>query len=123
MKPLTRTALVSAAALAAAPALAVSGEDVLQNACAACHVRHEDGRWERIDAVRKTPEGWDITVTRMMRNHGVALEPQERAAVVRYLSDTRGLTPEEAEANIAYLRSMLSSQDAWSQLQAGAGAI
>ena len=97
MKPLTRTALVSAAALAAAPALAVSGEDVLQNACAACHVRHEDGRWERIDAVRKTPEGWDITVTRMMRNHGVALEPQERAAVVRYLSDTRGLTPEEAE--------------------------
>ena len=97
MKPLTRTALVSAAALAAAPALAVSGEDVLQNACAACHVKHEDGRWERIDAVRKTPEGWDMTVTRMMRNHGVALEPQERAAVVRYLSDTRGLTPEEAE--------------------------
>ncbi|RQP07083.1 MAG: quinohemoprotein amine dehydrogenase subunit alpha [Paracoccus sp. BP8] len=98
MKPLTRTALVSAAALAAAsPALAATGEEVLENACAACHVKHEDGRWERIDAARKTPEGWDMTVTRMMRNHGVALQPEERAAVVRYLSDTRGLTLSETE--------------------------
>lgn len=98
MKPLTRIALVSATALAAAvPALAVTGEEVLQNACAACHVKHEDGSWERIDAVRKTPEGWDMTVTRMMRNHGVALEPEERAAVVRYLSDSRGLSLAETE--------------------------
>jgi len=98
MKPLTRIALVSATALAAAvPALAVTGEEVLQNACAACHVKHEDGSWERIDAARKTPEGWDMTVTRMMRNHGVALEPEERSAIVRYLSDTRGLSLAETE--------------------------
>ena len=98
MKPFTRTALVSVSALAfAAPVLAVTGEEVLQNACAACHVQHEDGRWERIDAARKTPEGWDMTVTRMMRNHGVALEPEERAAIVRHLSDTRGLSLAETE--------------------------
>lgn len=99
MKPLIRSALVSALALcAAAPALAVSGEEVLESACAACHVQNQDGTWERIDAVRKTPEGWDMTVTRMMRNHAVALEPEERAAVVRYLSDTRGLSLAETEA-------------------------
>ena len=102
MTPLTRTALVSATALAstafayAAPALAVSGPEVLETACAACHVQHEDGSWERIDAVRKTPEGWDMTVTRMTRNHGVALTPEERASIVRYLSDTRGLTLAES---------------------------
>lgn len=101
MKPLPRTALVPATALAALvtalPALAVTGEEVLENTCSACHVRHEDGGWERIDAARKTPEGWDMTVTRMMRNHGVALSPEERAAIVRYLSDTRGLTLAETE--------------------------
>ncbi len=98
MKPLTRTALVSAAALLTAlPAWAVSGQDVLENTCAACHVQRPDGGWERIDAARKTPEGWDMTVTRMMRNHGVALTPEERAAVVRYLADTRGLTVAETE--------------------------
>ncbi|QFQ89535.1 quinohemoprotein amine dehydrogenase subunit alpha (plasmid) [Paracoccus kondratievae] len=93
MKPSTRSALLSCAAMfAAAPALAVTGEEVMQNACAACHVQNEDGRWERIDAARKTPEGWDMTVTRMMRNHGVALTPEERTAIVRHLSDTRGLS-------------------------------
>ena len=101
MKPLTRTALVSATALAAVlapalPALAASGQEVLENACAACHVQHEDGRWERIDAVRKTPEAWEMTVTRMTRNHGVELSPEDRAAIIRHLSDTRSLTPEES---------------------------
>src|SRR5690606_21168974 len=81
MKPSTRSALLSCAAMfAAAPALAVTGEEVMQNACAACHVQNEDGRWERIDAARKT------------RNPGVALSPEERTAIVRHLSDTRGLS-------------------------------
>lgn len=105
MKPLTRTALVSAAALAttalvtalsAVPAFALSGEEVLENTCSACHVRREDGRWERIDAVRKTPEGWDMTLTRMTRNHGVTLTPEDRAAILRHLADTRGLTLAES---------------------------
>lgn len=93
MKPLAVTALVSVAALAAAaPALAVTGEEVLENACASCHVTHDDGSIERIDSARKTPEGWEMTVTRMIRNHGVALDPDERAAIVRHLADTRGLS-------------------------------
>lgn len=99
MRPLTRLALASSCAFAAAalPALAATGEEVLQNVCSACHVTHDDGRMERIDAARKTPEGWDMTVTRMMRNHGVSLTDEERIAVVRHLSETRGLSIAETE--------------------------
>ncbi|SNT76340.1 quinohemoprotein amine dehydrogenase subunit alpha [Paracoccus seriniphilus] len=99
MKPLIRSALVTSCALGALsvanPAMAVTGEEVLENTCAACHAASEDGGYERIDAVRKTPEGWDMTVARMMRNHDVHLEADERDAIVRYLSDTRGLTLQE----------------------------
>ncbi|MDN3714210.1 hypothetical protein QWZ10_24775 [Paracoccus cavernae] len=38
-----------------------------------------------------------MTVVRMMRNHEVALSDEERLAVVRYLSDTRGLSVAETE--------------------------
>lgn len=99
MKPLIRSALAISCALGALsvahPAMAASGEEVLENTCAACHAATEGGGYDRIDAVRKTPEGWDMTVVRMMRNHDVYLEPDEREAIVRYLSDTRGLTLQE----------------------------
>lgn len=81
----------------AAPAGAETGADVLKRACSACHVTREDGTIERIDAVRKTPEGWDMTVVRMMRNHDVRLTPDERVAVVRHLADTRGLSVAETD--------------------------
>lgn len=101
MKPFARLALASGCAFgafaAALPAVAATGAEVLENTCSACHVKHENGRFERIDAVRKTPEAWDMTVVRMMRNHGVALTGEEKAAVVRYLSDTRGLSLAETE--------------------------
>ena len=32
-------------------------KEMTVNTCSACHVRHENGRWERIDAVRKTLTG------------------------------------------------------------------
>ncbi|WP_251374161.1 quinohemoprotein amine dehydrogenase subunit alpha [Ponticoccus alexandrii] len=79
------------------PALAQSGAEVLPDVCAACHATAEDGTLERIDAVRKTPEAWDMTVVRMMRNHGVSLTPDERRTIVAHLADTRGLTIAETE--------------------------
>ncbi|WP_421907374.1 quinohemoprotein amine dehydrogenase subunit alpha [Mameliella sp.] len=82
---------------AATPAFAQTGEEILENVCSACHVTREDGTIERIDAVRKTPEAWDMTVVRMMRNHGVALSADERRSIVAYLSDTRGLSIAETE--------------------------
>lgn len=101
MKSITRLALRSSCAalvLAVAPfASAQSGEEVLKNVCAACHLKREDGTYERIDAVRKTPEAWDMTVVRMMRNHHVPLSPEDRTGVVRYLASTRGLSVAETQ--------------------------
>ncbi len=101
MTSLTRLALASSCAfgfaMTALPAFAVTGAEVLENTCSACHVTGDDGKIDRIDAVRKTPEAWDMTVVRMMRNHQVALTDEERLVVVRHLSDTRGLTVAETE--------------------------
>lgn len=91
------TACVVLAGGAAQPALAQSGEEILSDVCAACHATNEDGTLARIDAVRKTPEAWDMTVVRMMRNHDVALTPEERRIIVAHLSDTRGLSIAETE--------------------------
>ncbi|MCK9801389.1 quinohemoprotein amine dehydrogenase subunit alpha [Pseudomonas sp. MAFF 302030] len=100
MKPLRRLAFISCStvlALAIAPLVAAqTGEQVLKTMCAACHIA-ADGSFERIDAVRKTPEAWDMTVVRMMRNHHVPLSPDDRTAVVRYLAQTRGLSVKETE--------------------------
>lgn len=101
MKSLKHLALVSSCAgfFLSLPidASAQTGEDVLKNVCAACHLKREDGNLERIDSVRKTPEAWDMTVVRMMRNHNVPLSQEDRTEVVRYLASTRGLSVEETQ--------------------------
>ncbi|HRO15302.1 MAG TPA: quinohemoprotein amine dehydrogenase subunit alpha, partial [Paracoccus sp. (in: a-proteobacteria)] len=90
--------LSTCAALAlAAPALAATGEQVLDTVCAACHQKAADGSYSRIDDARRTPEGWDMNVVRMIRNYGLNVSDQDRAAVVRHLADTRGLSIEETE--------------------------
>lgn len=101
MRSPTRNALRTGCALLAlclAPAaVARDGAEVLENVCSSCHAKTEDGGYERIDAVRKTPEAWDMTVVRMMRNHAVVLTDEDRIAVVRYLSETHGLTVAETD--------------------------
>ena len=78
----------------------MSGEEVIENTLLVPPRPEPDGKWERIDAVRKTPEGWEMTVTRMIRNHGVVLSPEDRATV--NLSDSRGLTPGREPATALY---------------------
>lgn len=73
-------------------------DDVVQRACGACHARDDKGRMSRISFRRTTPEGWQFTVRRMISLNGVALEPDEARHIVRYLSDTLGLAPEEARS-------------------------
>ncbi|MBM7866230.1 quinohemoprotein amine dehydrogenase subunit alpha [Heliobacterium gestii] len=73
----------------------VSGAELIQQKCAACHQRDKDGKLDRIDAIRKTPEGWDSTIKRMKRLWGLAISDEEARRVVKELSDTRGLAPEE----------------------------
>lgn len=95
----TLATLMTTAALAtlAAPALAATGEEIVATVCGACHLKDDQGRMSRIDTSRRTPEGWEMNTVRMMRNYGVQLSDEDFLAVVRHLSDTRGLTVAETE--------------------------
>jgi hypothetical protein len=81
------------------------------------HSRHQPGRAEapavraikpddkqqmsRISFQRNTPEGWQDTIKRMVALNGLTIEPAVAREVVKYLSDSHGLAPEEAKP-VAY---------------------
>ncbi|MFG0393062.1 quinohemoprotein amine dehydrogenase subunit alpha [Pseudomonas sp. zbq_4] len=123
MKSLKHLAVVSsyAGSLLFLPAVASAqtGEEVLNSVCAACHIKRDDGKLERIDSVRKTPEAWDMTVVRMMRNHHVPLSQEDRTEVVRYLASTRGLSVAETQGRRYVLeKEPVAVDEAPSQLMA-----
>jgi quinohemoprotein amine dehydrogenase len=74
-----------------------SGKELVNEHCADCHKAVDGGGLGRISEARRTPEGWDMTVARMTLIHGTKLTSAERQAIVKYLSDTMGLAPEEAQ--------------------------
>jgi len=41
-----------------------AGEELVRSHCSGCH-REQSGSFERISAIRKTPEGWAMTLFRM----------------------------------------------------------
>ncbi len=96
---LSNLALASAVTLMSvtAPASAKTGEQILEEKCSSCHNARPDGSYERIHDGRRTPEGWSMTIIRMMRNHDVSLTDPERRTITKYLADTNGLTVEETE--------------------------
>lgn len=69
------------------------GSDTLL-VCTACHVP-KDGKLDSIDSVRMTPEGWRMTLSRMVRNHGLQLKEEEARKILKYLADNNGLAPSE----------------------------
>ncbi|HEX9755468.1 MAG TPA: quinohemoprotein amine dehydrogenase subunit alpha [Gemmatimonadales bacterium] len=64
--------------------------------CSACHTRDSTGRMGRLSYMRKTPEGWQTSVRRMVSLNGVQLTPEAAREIVRYFSNAHGLAPEEA---------------------------
>jgi hypothetical protein len=64
--------------------------------CGTCHAADDKGNLTRISAIRTTPEGWEEAIKRMIRLNGLQLTPEEARNIVRYLSDSHGLAPEEA---------------------------
>ncbi|MBI3245818.1 MAG: quinohemoprotein amine dehydrogenase subunit alpha [Deltaproteobacteria bacterium] len=76
----------------------LSGAALVQSRCAMCHAAESGGKLEAIATQRKTPEGWEMTLDRMMRMHGLRLQPGEGGALVKYLSDHSGLAPSEIGA-------------------------
>lgn len=64
--------------------------------CVGCHAP-QAGKLDVVVGQRKTPEGWEMTLTRMVRTHGAPLKPEEIRTLVKYLSDHYGLAPSEVE--------------------------
>jgi quinohemoprotein amine dehydrogenase len=89
---------------------APAGAELVRTNCSGCHREH-DGEFERISAIRKTPEGWAMTLARMRQVHGVALDDDARRSIVRYLADTQGLAPSESAAGRFALEQRPNAQD------------
>ena len=108
-------AVAAAAMLATATARAAAagepqGRELVRAYCSGCH--HENaGQFERISNLRKTPEGWLMTLFRMRQVHGLQLEQGVRDSLVRYLADTQGLAPSEAKAGRFALERRPNVQD------------
>jgi len=91
-----------AAQKAAAPArkdttsgFAINDQAVIQN-CSRCHVRDSSGVMQRLSYMRKTPEGWEISLRRMVALQHVRVDPATARAIIKYLSNAQGLAPAEA---------------------------
>ncbi|HLK63189.1 MAG TPA: quinohemoprotein amine dehydrogenase subunit alpha [Bryobacteraceae bacterium] len=65
--------------------------------CSSCHAKDDKGNLTRISWIRTTPEGWEEAIKRMVRLNGLTLEPAEAKLIVKYLSNSHGLAPEEAK--------------------------
>lgn len=63
--------------------------------CSRCHAVDDEGRMTRISYLRKTPEGWQTSIRRMVSLHGARLNQADAREIVRYLADEQGLAPEE----------------------------
>ena len=103
-------ALVLLAAAAAGAEPPPDGRTLVRTYCSGCHLE-KDGAFARISAIRKTPEGWVMTLFRMKQVHGLALDADTRDAIVHYLADTQGLAPSEAAAGRFALERRPNAQD------------
>jgi quinohemoprotein amine dehydrogenase len=71
---------------------------LLENRCSGCHApREEGGKLDAIEFQRKTPEGWQMTIDRMVRGHGAQVSADEARVLIKYLSDHYGLAPAEVQ--------------------------
>ena len=101
---------------------APSAREVLETRCSGCHAPQEEGgKLDALEAQRKSPEGWSMTLSRMVRTHGVELQAGEARILVKYLSDHYGLAPAEVEPYrfILEQRNTRTTQDVPEPLQAG----
>ena len=90
----------------APPQAARSGDDpppgipitdpTVKRVCGDCHPSDAQGRMSRISYRRTTPEGWQETIRRMATLNQATIEPADARQIVKYLSDTLGLAPDEA---------------------------
>ena len=73
---------------------------LVKSVCGSCHKTDDKGRMSRISYRRTTPEGWQETIRRMVTLNKLEMQPAEARDIVRYLSDTLGLAPEEVKPGL-----------------------
>ena len=73
----------------------IADQTVLKT-CGSCHRPDDKGQMSRISFQRRTPEGWQSAIQRMVGLNGLQIDPQTARQVVKYLSNNLGLAPEEA---------------------------
>lgn len=71
-------------------------DPLVKEKCGRCHLADAKGNLSRISNVRTTPEGWEEAIKRMIRLNDLQVTPDEARKILRYLSNTHGLAPEEA---------------------------
>ncbi|HUI58715.1 MAG TPA: quinohemoprotein amine dehydrogenase subunit alpha [Steroidobacteraceae bacterium] len=71
------------------------GLQILREHCSGCHQQSTPDHFARISEIRKTPEGWLMTIFRMQHVHQVQMTDDDRSTLIRYLADTQGLAPSE----------------------------
>lgn len=93
-----------------AAAGSAEGQELLRTHCSRCH--HENaGQFDGISTIRKTPEGWLMTLLRMRQVHRLVLGDDVRDALMRYLSDAQGLAPSETDAGRFALEQRPNAKD------------
>lgn len=79
--------------------------------CSRCHTVDDEGRMSRLSFMRKTPEGWQTSIRRMVALHDVNVSPEEARDIVRYLSNEHGLAPEELRPGLFEVERRLIDHD------------
>lgn len=72
-------------------------EPLIYKHCVQCHKVEPTNMVGRISYLRKSPEGWELSLKRMIRHHDLDLTPDDARQIIRYLSNDHGLTRGEAE--------------------------
>ncbi len=75
----------------------LDAKSIIDTRCTACHKGNTKDGLSRISQLRKTPEGWFMTINRMQKDHGLHLSKEEEQSVIKYLADTQGLNYEETK--------------------------
>lgn len=75
-----------------------TGVEIIEKRCMDCHTETDNANqpYSRISQQRKTPEGWQMTVQRMVSFQEAKMSAEERKTVIKYLADTQGLAPSES---------------------------
>lgn len=86
---------------ATSTAIAFDRNSLVYKKCVGCHAA-ENGKLARIEEIRTTPEEWTVIVDRMYRLYGMRMQAGDIATLLKELSATQILTPDEA-AGISYI--------------------